>query len=119
MNSLTPNDLLQIFPFLMYAWSAFILGWGVITGILFYRAGKVSSSCKQQSSRKSDRYALWLIALVNVFLLSFLVTYKAEACTSWIAVVNVFYTAHLLYISVDVARWWRSIKNCYHHRKLT
>lgn len=114
MNELTPTDLLQIFPYLMYMWSTLVLGWGVIAGVLFYRMCKLSSKrSNQQSVRRDDRYALWLIASVNTFLLSFLLSYDPAVCTSWIAVVNVFYSLHLLYVSVDVVRWWSAIKRQY------
>lgn len=114
MNELTPMDLLQIFPYLMYMWSSLILGWGMIAGALFYRVCKLSTRyTNQQSVRGDDRYALWLIAFVNMFLLSFLLTYDLSTSNSWIAVVNVFYSLHLLHVSVDVARWWNAIKRQY------
>lgn len=113
MTELTPADLLHFFPVLMYTWSVLILGWGVVTGVVFYKASKLSLQCGRPLTRDSDKYVLWMIAAVNVFLMGFLLVYNPQTCTSWIAVVNVFYTLHLLYVSIDTARWWKTIKKHY------
>ena len=113
MDALTPADLLQSFPVLLYIWSVFVLVWGAGVLTVVYRLSKKTSVCRPTVLRQSDKYTVALVALVNVFLLWYLVQFEsASECTSWITVVNVFYTAHLTCMSIDLTRWWASVKRC-------
>lgn len=111
MDALTPVDLLRSFPVMMYVWSAIILTWGVVAGTLMYKLSKNIATYRQTTLRHSDRYTLLAIAVVNAFLLWYLIQFNVTSdCTSWIVVINVFYTAHLLVMSVDITRWWNSLQ---------
>lgn len=118
MSAPTPSDLLYTLPSLLYVWSIFSLVWGTIAGMLLYSVCKKSRACKH-AIRDSDRYVLWLIAAVNIFLTWFVLTVPLSMNVSWIAIINVFYTAQLTYVSVDVSRWWKSINRCYRTRDNT
>ncbi len=119
MNALTPVDLLQSFPVLLYVWSVFVLVWGVGVLTMVYRLSKKTSMCRPTVLRQSDKYTVLLVALVNVFLLGYLAQFElANECTSWITVVNVFYTTHLTYMSIDLTRWWSSVKRCHRNFRL-
>lgn len=113
MDALTPSDLLHSLPGLLYIWSLVVLGWGTLAGVVIYRMSKNMSRCDNAFQHETDRYVLWFITTVNVFLTWYLFEYHSVSeCASWIVVVNVFYTAHLLYVSLDVARWWRVVNRC-------
>lgn len=110
MDSPIAADMLQRLPALLYIWSLFILGWGTIAGSLFYNISKRVRTCIAPSVVTNERYALWLIAGVNIFLMWYLVAYaNTKVCASWIVVINVFYTGHLLHATVDAARWWKAL----------
>lgn len=114
METLTPVDLLQGLPSLLYVWSMVALGWGVIAGMMMYKLSRRAAACSRSVRRNSDNYTLALIAAVNLFLVWYLCAYTTTSnCTTWIAVVNVFYTAHLFCTSVNIVRWWNSLKRCY------
>lgn len=110
MEALTPLDLLQSLPGLLYAWSLIILGWGLVASAMFYKLHRYLDTCQRTSMRKSDKYTLWVLGSVNVLLGWYIFGYSPAAdCTSWITVVNVFYTAHLAYVTLDIARWWKTV----------
>lgn len=111
MDATTPVGLLQVLPFLLYIWSSIMLAWGLVATALIYKLRKKISTLRSSSTRKSDKYTLGLVAIVNMLLLWYLVSFNAtQDCITWIVVVNVFYTAHLTCTSIDIVRWWNSLK---------
>lgn len=113
MDALTPVDLLQSLPVLLYIWSAIVLVWGAAAGTLIYKLSKKTASCRQTVLRHSDKHTLVVVAAVNALLMWYLFQFStANECTSWIVVVNVFYTVHLVCMSIDITRWWNSLKRC-------
>lgn len=110
MDALTPSDLLQSLPGLLYIWSLFVLGWGLIAGLAIYKMSQRLSQCGDSTTCENDQHALWFITAVNIFLTWYLFEYhNVSECASWIVVVNVFYTAHLLYVSLGAAKLWKVV----------
>lgn len=112
MDTLTPEQLLNMLPAILYGWSLVTLVWGALAIFLMFGVSKRTQSCIHRSSmRQNDQYALGLATIANVFLIWYLFFYRsADVCTGWIVVINVFYMAHLTYLSVGISRWWASVK---------